>query len=642
VASPALKTAAIAGAADDGEPLASAAEPANLAIWLRLGAPAHDLPFAAVLLPLDPQIAAVLQRPGLLLGLGLGSTLAGAADLEQPVDLACPLVTDGAPMSDRYAFSIAMKSAGPDPAALRDTFHLVTKSFGRIGLEDAGGGGGGKIGQRLACDLWPAWRGVASRLVCASDAPLLESFGPYLARGVAQRPAGPAVRLHTTSAMLRQGSNGIAAPTAGTDDATTRTITAWASQYLDDVGSIDTTLDLPNGHVQIVVEETFRRAASVATTLQLARPGEPQRLPEAFWRLPIDSDVALYFQGAPPALVRPLGAKAFQEIIAAVPAEELPASAHAEIVDALKTLFLTGGPVLVAHGHDRAAAQKALDKLLATPDASGKKQPTPAAAKALVAARSALQGWTLVHVDEPPRVWHDGLRELARVMIKDYSIEAAAALKAEAKSGAPAAPAKPKKVNRETSTVTEIAVKAAEGLPEGSLHFALHTRKNKAFVPEAASAQPPVIDHDFHLFMAPDGESAWLALAEDEALARARLQIQVKRAATGTLADRSDLAALRAQAGAGAGFTTLSGVVSLLLPDESRAKMASAREQLAVAQTLARHGSTPIPLLWTSTEDRAAEGGAPLHRVALTVDLAPETIGDLVQTYLNQPGAQAP
>ncbi len=150
------------------------------------------------------------------------------------------------------------------------------------------------------------------------------------------------------------------------------------------------------------------------TVLQCAKPSDPRPLPEAFWRLPTDTDVAFFSQGTTPEVMKPLGAQLMHDLLTSIPEDEVPASAHGELTRAMSTLFFTGGPLLLAHGHDRAAAEKALGGLFAIPWERGKK-PSPALEKAQRAARSSLQGWTLAHVDEPPSRWYGGLRELGRV-----------------------------------------------------------------------------------------------------------------------------------------------------------------------------------------------------------------------------------
>ncbi len=173
-------------------------------------------------------------------------------------------------------------------------------------------------------------------------------------------------------------------------------------------------------------------------------------------------------------------------------------------------------------------------------------------------------------------------------------------------------------------------MRPGDGLPNGSLHFVNHSWPDPAYVPSKGDTAPPVLEHDIHLFMAPDGDGTWLCAAEDEALARAKLLQAVTHAAPATLDARAELAPLRSSLGAGAGFVTLAGLMSLFLSDDSRPAMASAQDSLSHARALPNVGSSAVPFLWTSTKEPRASGG-PLHHVRVSMGLDPDALQDVIQ-----------
>jgi hypothetical protein len=610
----------------------SAEEPVNLAFSAQLASPGRDLPVIGLLLPVPAAAAAALRNPVLAATNLFGASLASAVDLEQPFDVAMPIQA-GEPNS--FAFGITLKNDEAERASLRDDFRWIAREGGRSGLTPLHEGSAGMIGKMFSCDLWPAWREGAPRLVCATEPSLVQSYGRFLARGVTRRAPTASLQAHFTIAGLRSSMHDTY---DALDRAAPASVTAgrkmgrrWAERYFDDLTAIDVELTLGAGHVEVALDQTFRSLTSMMTLVQRATANAPQPLPQAFWRLPGDADVAFFLQGTPPDVMKPAGAELLGDALAAIPESELPASARGEVERAMAALFFTGGPLLVAHGHDRAAAEKALGGLAAIPDKSGKKA-VAALEKAQKEARSSLQGWTLIHLDEPPSLWRDGLRELRRVAAKDYSIEAAGD-SAPAKRSSPGAKNKKKKSSeRANRAVREVALGPGDALPAGSLHLLNHTWANPDYVPSKGDEAAPILERDLHLFMVPDGEGTWLCIAEDEALARAKLGQVMAPAAPDA---RADLASLRSARGAGVGFVTLAGLVSLFIPDDSREGMGVARQVLQGASALASGGRTPVPLLWTSTDTPRPKGG-PLHHVRLSMDLDADALQDAIQWLAKQ------
>lgn len=628
-----LAVAADAPPVDEAVP-----EPKDLGIWLRVASPARDLPVLGLVLPIPPTMRPILQRPELISQRLFGAALGGHVDLEQPVDFAvqvtpASLKTGAVP---GVAFAFVLKSDPLDPAALGPDVRLIPrKTGGRIRVEPTSAGSAGQIGDDLPCELWPAWRGASARIVCANSEDLFDAYGAYLARSVALLAPGATLQVHVPASFFKTANASTSKPRASVSSldayaAGERLGQSWINGYLDDLSAIDAEISIGQARVDLVIEQIFEKATSLATIIERARPEAPQPVPAAFWRLPADADAAFSFQGAPPEVVKPLGRAMLQELITSVPDEDVTDAERQELIAALSALFLTGGPLLAAYGNDRAFAKKAVDGFLSTTKApSDVEKPNPAAQKALINARRRLQGWSLFHLDESPKLWLDGLRELRRVMVKKQEPVAAK----PGKPGASPPPAKKKKTElRELLTMSEIALKPSDGLPSGSLHLVYGVAPNSKFKPSAGDVRAPVIEHQVHLFMAPDGDSVWLAVAEDEAIARARLRAQVSGGAPRTLADRADLADLRSHSGAGAGFFTQGGVTSMVLPDASRAHLERAQAQLSMLEGLMHQGGAPITVLWTTLAEAGPQGAKPSrYRVRASVGLEARALTDVLQ-----------
>lgn len=602
-------------------------EPGDLAIWLRLSAPGVDLPWFGALLPPGNPASVALRHPGAMLNVMVGEGLASAIDLEQPLDFVAP--ADEADGEARFAVAVGLRP-GTDPAALGEAYK-VTARPGGVAIEAAQRGSAGFLAAPGACEIRPGARGVA-RLVCASEPRLLDAYAPFLARGTPPPEPGVAVSLRVRSEGLRAARLAAGKPD-GDDDPGARLASRWIDEYLRELGGLNAELRLRGGDLELAVEQTILRARTVTSVAECARPGAPGALPEAFWRVPADADAAFSFQGAPPEVMRPLAGPALVEFIDALP--DLTAAERAEALTAMRGIFLTGGPGILAYGHPRASAERALEKLAAAP-AKGAGKPDPGAEKALLAAHAAVTGWTMLHVDEPVARWREGLTALA--LAGQGARAGGPALPGAAP--APAAPVRTEE-SRTHDTWRVVPVTARERLPAGSFHLVNVVRPNPRYTPkdkDHGRAAP----HDVHFLGAPDGAGTWLVVAEDEALARAQLAQALSGPPARALAGRPELAPLRGQEGAGAGFVSIAGMVSLALPDDSAEEMLEARAPLAAAAVLPHRGAAPIPITWTSAAIGAAEAGARGCRVRAAVTLGPSAIGDALAWFVARMPAPHP
>ncbi|MFT3768945.1 MAG: hypothetical protein QM820_26185 [Minicystis sp.] len=470
--------------------------------------------------------------------------------------------------------------------------------------------------------------------MCASDAALLDAYAPFVARGVPPAEPGVAASLRIRSEGLRAARAVMTKPDDD-DDAGAKLASRGIDEYLRDVGGVTIDLRLRGDEADLSVEQSVLRVKTVTAAAQCARPGAPEPLPAAFWRLPGDADAAFFFQGAPPEVMRPLAGPALSELVESV--RGVSQRERTDMLAAMRGLFLTGGPLVLAYGHGRPAAEKALEKLAAAPSKGGGK-PDPNADKALFAAHTAITGWTLVHLDEPAPRWRDGLTALATAgELQNPSAPAPSVVPRGSPAPSAARPpaASPDEEPRTHDTWHTLAMTPRDRLPAGSFHFIYAVRPNPRYVPKDPT-QSRAVPHDVHFFGAPDGAGTWIVAAEDEALARTQLAQALSGPPARALQGRADLAALRNSSGAAAGFVSIGGLVSLMLDDDSMDEMLGARASLAAVAALPHRGQAPIPITWTSAPLAAADTGGRGCRVRMNVTMGAQAIGDVLSWFMGR------
>lgn len=618
-------------------------KPADLSLSLRLAAPARDLPIVSLLVPMNADVKTMLGKPGTSLGIILGPALARIVDLTRPVDIVGASAAKGEKEGQRGAAGFDLAAGVSPGAALKGSFALRHSSSGSLALDPRGDRTVvGMVGSKIACELWPApARDQRGRLVCATDSDMLPAYGPYLARGMAASSTAAGMRLELTNALLHKLLPAAESASSSGKDAAEQANDELAKKImLDFVNDLETTaveVTFKPGPVELAYEQTFQSSRSTATVVTCANPASPTAAPPALFRMPADADMALYLQGAPKEVMKTRGPAAIRHLLESTPETELPRSAHDEVVAAFSAVLLTGGPLVVARGHDRQGAWAALDQYAATKRPPGNTKLTTDVG--LQKARRSLQGWTLVHVNEPTEAWGKGMREMLRVGNKDYPAEAPKP--SSAGSGGPKTPAPPNKPSRSVTKIREQRVSPSDKLPAGSLHFVVTVRANPKYVQEKSTDKDLQIPHEVHVWLTPEGGATWIALGEDSELAREKLRQVLAGSATAPAPAPLGLEALRGAQGAGIGAVTLAGLVSLFLPDESRTEMDEAQKRLAILDALPAKGTSAIPVVWTS-EPRAGQDGSPACRVRLSTILDKDALGNLVAWGRGRDASGAP
>lgn len=624
-------------------------KPRDLAMWIHMPAPGRDLPVVGLLIPMDPAVQAVLQQPELVLRLRLGPELGQLVDLARPVEIAIASKQGGEVDMDRVVFGFTL-AEGVDPGrALEESFTLHRNRGGGIALERKSEGAEESPGSKLTCTLWPATTPeLRDRLVCATDAEMLPSYGPYVARGTAAAATGANLRIELDRAMfgaLLPDPKALSGPDAEDPGKRGERLGAqWAHDFVSDWDTMALEMSLERGRVELAAEQTFRSSRSMAAVMACADPRAAVAAPPALFRMPADTDMAFFFQGAPKETMKIRGPAAFREFAQVFPVHEVPLSAHDEIAGAFSSVLLTGGPLVMAHGHDRQGARAALDRYLATkPPRAGAK---PAADPGIQSARRALQGWTLAYANEPTEAWQRGLREILRIMNKDYETEARKALSAGAgAAGAPPPPPAPDKPSRELTKMSEVRVLPSDALPAGSLHFVISSKPNPKYVQQKSTDKAPGIPHELHLWLAPEGISTWMGWSEDPRLARSMLGQVLGKGGSAPATAAPGLDSLQGTRAAGVGIVTLAGLVSLFLPEDSRADMENARSLLERRDALPGKGESALSLVWTAEPLAEPLTGQPTSqgcRARLSVSLDPGALRDAIAWVVASRSGRSP
>jgi hypothetical protein len=605
------------GPAPTYEPVA---EPGNLGGLLRIGSPVRDLVMWRDLLPAHTpfgQLAAL--GPAGLAELTFGS-LGEFVDTSAPVDMA---ILEG---DSVMVGSVALRDLGQARSAAAEDFDFRARADGSISVvprDDAERTG--LVGKfRLACRVYLGGEPTRSHLVCSENVEALESAGPYLARTVSRKAVVPGIRYEMPESAMRRllaGRREVADALAEEDPAAEagRQVAArWLKELEEDFESMAMDVSAGAGGVNVGVDLRFRSVRSPLSLVAVGSRGGA--VPAAFWSVPSDADLALYVPGASPDALRTALGTFWKDIGEAIPDDEIPKQAWRDFVTELSKLVLTGGPVVVAHG---AAPAK--------PSASGQGTgPVKAQAKAADPAkvyrdaRTASAGWLAFSVSEPASKWTGGVREMLRV--SNTAKKSAPAGGARGGAAAPSKPASKKKPSRTTSTTKEVAVRASEGLPAGTLHLVHHEAPNPAHVVPQGGQPAPEGPYDQHVFITGTADATWIVVSENEALARAKVQ-EIMKGSTGGIQGRADLAALRSLPAGGIGFATLRGLVALLGDQDTGAELAASEALLAKVGLLPSAGTAPIFLSLASSGNEHKEGAT--LRVSASISIAAAL--DLVQ-----------
>lgn len=602
------------------------AAPASLTGVFRIGSPVRDLVMWRDLLPAHTpfgQLAAL--GPDGLADLVFGS-LGAQVDLAAPLD-ALSLET-GPEKSAGIVASVTLLDLAEAQRIAAADFELEPLDDGTYDVRPRPKAKhAGLIAKMdLACGIFPGGAPLAHHLVCAATPELLEAGGAYLSRTVTRRPAAPGMHYELPASVFQEAfakGNPKLDDQDDSDDpgaaAGRRLGTQWGEQLAADFenGAMDLTAT-PSG-LALGLDLNFR---SLRSPFSLALVGtRAAAIPDTFWKLPADADLAVYLPGAAPAAMHNALGSMWTDFAESVSDTDIPRDTWRLATDKMSKLLLTGGPLLIAHGPAPVAKPTATPARPATPPPAGSPAAAAEAGKRFQEARKAAAGWLVLTMPEPSAAWTTGLHEITQLMVQSHkkptSRTAPSAAPTAPTPGAP--PAKKRLAKRSFDTDFELPVRASEGLPAGAIHLVHRETPNPAFVPLPKGPAALEAAYDVHIFVAGTTSNTWIAISENEALARLKLREAMTTDATG-IGTRADLAPLHALPVGGIGFGSLRGIFALLGKDDTTADLLAAAATQSTLAQLPSAGAAPMFLSFSPSAP--GESGATRLRIETFLSIA--------------------
>lgn len=553
--------------------LSAVAEPKGLLATMRINAPGQNVATIAQLVPSSDDVTQALRLgPEPLLSVLIGESLTHEVDLDAPMDMATV---------EPSALLLALPVQDPKKLRANATdFRFMPKGAARWTARYMGPEA--ELPQ-MACELWPARATVPYRLVCAPSHRLIDEYGPYLTRTVAAINVPTTARITFPAGAMKR----LAAKTMKDDPGPMEPGEALGEQLAKDffaeLGSLSLDVDLEPAGVVTGIEIHLTRAKSLFATALKGRP-EAVELPAAYWRLPKDAELALFFHGTERGAfdnsARPLFEDFWKEIF---DMPNMDANDLAERVAATRQLFFTGGSLLVASGHEPLSDES--DPLKA---------------------RAALRGWDVLRADESIEHWRDGVQTLIHLLGQK-----------PASSGAGSTAATPPKPPVRSFEVYSLWQNPAKDkLPAGSFTLRITRTPNPAYVPSQRRPALVGVEETHYLFF-PEGSSTWLVVAET-----AKTTLSLAHAILGgddqaQLASRNDVTALRGREAQTLGFVSLTGAVVLGEETDGAEQIAHTRSTLQKLDALPDHGLTPIIVMGEAVPPDGTRISATLSPAAL-------------------------
>ena len=575
-------------------------------IWLRASAPKRDAAVLGQLLGLGS-----LVDPADILGRKLGPTLSGAVDLSKPIDF----TVSGFDDSSGMLLACGVSSAASFAAQVKADFELVHVAVARWQLKARHAA----PAVTLTCELWQAEAPVGARLICATDAAALEQQGPFVM--AAARGSVDAASLHAempghalATAVKKGADEATAHASAPPKDAAERsgeeTGKKAVADLVDDLGALSWDVTLRDGRVEVAQELRFVNTQSLFSASLAGRAGPVPPVPAAFWRLPADSDLALYSEGADPESMHRVLSALLQQLVKSIETDyEVSPGYEAQLSELAQALVFRGGGWELGYGQDLEQASRALAE--AAEKASAHGPHSGSADPALKRAQGKLGGWALLGLEDDSSSFLDSLRAAVKF----------GAIDPKRRKDAP-----PEQPSESRDHVGLLPIKDPT-LPKGSLHILFEARPNPKYVAPHDGSKPAPAPSEFHIIGVPDGDHhLWLSVAADEATATSRMHGALSAEASKTLAANDELQALAKSSVSGLGYVTIAGFSEVALSAKSLGAVRDSQRTLSRLWALASHGASHLPL-WINR--RAGSGGQ--RSVIFKTRLRPSDVADLMQ-----------
>jgi hypothetical protein len=464
----------------------------------------------------------VPTSPEDVVALLFGERAPGLVDLEKPIDLAAT--------SDSWAVSLAVSSLDAARTALPPRLKLMPADNGALWIDGLSGPGDHGTGRHArACELAPAAGDSPWRLVCASNPGALSDLAPFLTRTASRRAVSTDV--HVEQRMDRAQAGGLRTTipdfVGGTlhihssEPAWVDLLDAFAGEMSGLEMDVDrVTLDgkLEDGAVQLELKTTFRSAAAQTTRILAGHPERIDTPPGSFWRLPRDSDVALFERGIDTERIAGARDRVLRLVSSGFEKGDLDAADRDALTAALGKLVTSPAPAVFARGVDLPVVVRDLRAAQDGKDVARELARRSAGAQAA--------GWWMAGLDEPAARVQAAMKELAAAWNRPGT---QAWVKAQGDKDAP--------------TLAIAATEPSLGLPAGTTHLLLTVPAPRW--PPPPKGAPPWPPYRFHTFAIPDHGQVWLVAGLDAGVLAARMRDVLSGAPARTLAGRSELEGLK-------------------------------------------------------------------------------------------------
>jgi hypothetical protein len=577
-AAPQAPAAAVASAAPVvlGAPdVGAVADPSSLFLFGRLAKPSATLAtlrdWSKLPMPQADDISEFLT----------GEAVGMLVDIDEPVDFAIGLVGSGMRLRNRSAVSVALKDADRAKAVLGERFKLVPGEGGALLMQglprrgdprdgEGGEGATGGDGEQRSCEIAPAFGPSPTRLVCGWGTKALAELGPWLTRTATRAATQSELHVELRMLPLRQAIApqkrlivallaGLLGSQIGLPGARAPALSVCGDlvDFLLDADSAAIDVRFGDAGATVTANTKLSTMASTVARLATAFPERNGPAPDAFWRLPADTDFALFERGIDDAALARGRDLALKMVADALGEYGLKERDRAPIVDALSQLA-TSAPLIYASGLDVEAAKKSLSAVKVL---RGGVDPTGLSAAELASAE-ALLGWRVLEIDEPSTRWTSALKDLGLALGSPAVVAAY-----RAKAGAYPA-------NRGAAPAIRSAPipGGVTGLAAAALHDVLEVYPIDSAAPAATPVGSPGAARsipaaprrpfELHVFVVPDGARTWVGLGGDEVLVASKLS-----AAMGAGGEKIARAGLLVESNVGAGgILTLRGLIGAAMP----------------------------------------------------------------------------
>jgi hypothetical protein len=604
--------------------------PAGLIALLRVKHPASALKTALGWAHLPPMSASDLNHA--IAGESIGEVI----DVDEAIDVA--LVNGGHGLVPAWAVSAGVRSLEAARAGLAEKLALAPGEGGAYWIRPAAGGEKGSL--ERPCEIAPSAGASPWRLVCGASDEALGYLAPYLARTLPRQAwaSDVHVELHTEpikpfAKMMRNQAPALLESMLGLrrtqEPALAELVEALVGDMVDLVGDlgktqVDVMLD-PEG-ASASLHAGFESKTSLVAQLATEHPERADVPLASFWRLPDDSDTAVFSRGYDVAELAHARDLSLSALGAMLGKEGLPEAEQKALAAAVHDI-LTDAPLVYARGSDVVAVQKALLAFQTAKEGPAKAQ----------AARVAIEpylGWWVFGFEEPParllRVFRGAVAAWNRPAMSKWLKSHVEGVPAPTLRALPATALPKDAYHLELSifigsdeSAGSSAGKAAHGIGPGG--------------PAAKAKGPPPTPIELHALVVPDGARTWLVVAADEklAIAKAKGLIGTNTSGVGTLAVRPRLEALRDGRGTGGGFTSLRGWVALSPEPDAEAPQGKAGDPLGLLASLPSQGLTPIVV---SASSSPATGDDAAGALDARLQLPRAAIEDIILFVLRSGG----